>query len=53
MPISFYYWILMLLWFLFGLWSAWPNLRGGGPHLLLFCLLVMLGWKVFGPPLHN
>lgn len=47
------YWILMLVWLVFSLWSAWPTgLRQGGPSLLLFILLVLLGWKVFGPPIH-
>lgn len=47
------FWVLMLLWLVFGLWSAWPlNMKSGGGHLLLFILLLLLGWKVFGAPLH-
>lgn len=52
------YWILMLLWLVFGLWSNWPaagqphNLRPVGGTLLLFILLVLLGWKTFGAPIH-
>ena len=53
------YWILMLLWLVFGLWVAWPTLPGYhglyplGNTLLLFVLFLLLGWKVFGPPLHG
>jgi len=42
----------MLLWLVFGLWSNWPAPRPIGGTLLLFILLVILGWKVFGPPVH-
>lgn len=53
MSFSLCYWILMLLWFCFGLWANWgPGYRFIGGHLLLFVLFVLLGWKVFGAPLH-
>jgi len=51
------YWILMLLWLVFGIWGNWPvapgNVRVLGGHLLLFILLVLLGWKTFGAPIHS
>lgn len=48
------YWILMLLWLVFSLWSNWgPGWKPVGGSLLLFILLVLLGWKVFGPPIHS
>lgn len=50
------YWILMLIWLVFSLWSNWgtaPNWKPAGGSLLLFILLVLLGWKVFGPPIHS
>jgi len=54
MSTSLLYWILMLLWLIFGLWVSWPvtgaSFRPLGGNLLLFVLLVILGWKVFGPP---
>ncbi len=53
MSFSLCYWILMLVWLVWGAVSTWPNLRAGGPNLLLFILLVLLGWKVFGAPLHS
>lgn len=53
MSFQLLYWILMLLWLVLGLWSTWPNLRAGGPNLLLFILLVILGWKVFGAPIQS
>ena len=46
------YWVLMLVWLVFGLWTSWPNVRAAGGNLLLFVLLVLLGWRVFGPPIH-
>ena len=48
--------MLRILWFIFGLWWNWPaessaGVRGFGPiggTVLLFVLLAILGWKVFG-----
>ena len=56
MPIGLLFWILMLLWLVFGLWQNMANFRGGnyypfGGNLLLFILLVILGWAVFGAAL--
>lgn len=57
MSFGLVYWIIMLIWLLFGLWSSWPvgpaNGRMVGGHLILFILLVLLGYKVFGPPIHQ
>ena len=55
MPAGYIFWILMLLWLVFGLWENWP-VQGARPwglagHILLFLLFLVLGWKVFGPPL--
>lgn len=54
MSFALAYWILMLVWLVFGIWSAWPkNYKVGGGNLLLFILLMLVGWKVFGPPIHS
>ena len=47
------YWVLMLIWLIFGVWFTWPNYRWAGANVLLFILLVLLGWKVFGAPIHG
>ncbi len=58
MTFSLLFWILMLLWAFFGIAPAWPT--GATPayrafvgSLLLFILIGLLGWKVFGQPLHS
>ena len=48
---SILFWVIMLLWLVLGLWSTWPNIRAGVPNLILFLLLLILGWRVFGAPL--
>jgi hypothetical protein len=56
MSLSLCYWIVMLVWLVFGLWANWPtggNVRPLGGSLMLFLLLVLLGWKVFGAPIHG
>jgi hypothetical protein len=50
------FWILMLLWAVFGL--AWHFAMFGpvaiwGLALIPFLLLGLLGWAVFGPPLQG
>ena len=56
MSLGLCFWILMLLWLVLGLYVAWTvpatHYIAGG-NLMLFLLLLLLGWKVFGPPLHG
>jgi hypothetical protein len=59
MSIGLIFWIIMILWLLFAL--AWnfnwaPAAAAHGPlgnSLLLFVLFLLLGWRVFGPPIHG
>jgi hypothetical protein len=58
MTIGLVFWILMLLWLVLGLWSNWPGISGGqiaplGSSVLLFILLLLLGWDAFGPPIRG
>lgn len=56
MPISFIFWLLMLLWLLFGLWRAWPfssDRFAPAGDLLLFIVIGLLGWRVFGFPIQG
>jgi hypothetical protein len=51
------FWVLMLIWFVFGiawhfaLFTVTVGIIGG--TLLLFILFGLLGWQVFGPPIHG
>jgi hypothetical protein len=48
------FWILMLLSLIFGWWNWQGGAGRYGPvgiNLLLFVLLALLGWKVFGAPI--
>jgi hypothetical protein len=54
------FWILMLIWLIFGLVTYWPAGGGSaqsygpvGVTLVLFLLIGLLGWKTFGPPLQG
>jgi hypothetical protein len=55
MALGVAFWILMLLWLIFGLY--WGYSGGGhlviGGNLIVFFLFLLLGWKVFGSPLHG
>lgn len=54
MPLALLFWVLMLLWLVLGFWTSWPGQRPAlpygplGSNLLLFILLGLLGWAVFG-----
>ena len=60
MSIGFIFWLLMILWVIFGMYWSWP--QGGpnrgnfgplGSNLLLFILLFLLGWQCFGFIIHQ
>jgi hypothetical protein len=56
MPIGILFWVLMILWLVFGLWSNSDEIRAGkygllGGNLLLFIVIALIGWRVFGPAL--
>ncbi len=56
MSMRLLYWILILLWVLFIGWHSYNtgwNFYVGGGSLLQFILFVLLGWKVFGPPIEG
>lgn len=55
MSISLLFWVLMLFWLIFGLVPTWPitNYRPLAGNVILFILIGILGWKVFGPALHG
>jgi len=56
MTLGLVFWILMLLWLVFGAWGYRAGVGDWVPvggNLLLFILLVILGWKNFGPPIHG
>lgn len=53
MPMGILFYVLMLIWLVFGVYRDWPsgNYGGIGGSLILFLLMLLLGWRVFGPPL--
>jgi len=56
MTLALLFWILMLLWLVFGFWTNWPATGAApwplGSHIVLWVLIAILGWRVFGPALH-
>lgn len=61
MTLGFIFWLLVLLWLLFGFYWNWPASNEGGPrafgpiggNVLLFILLLLLGIRVFGWPIQG
>lgn len=57
MPIGILFWVLMVVWLLFGFYWHRSDFSHGsygivGGNLMLFILLAIIGWKVFGPIIH-
>lgn len=53
MPLAYIFWLLIILWAVLGLGYPFitetPNRRVvAGGNLLLFVVIVLLGWQVFG-----
>jgi len=55
MSFGLIFWILMLLWLVYSAWGWWapgqPNWIYGN-SAFLFILFVLIGWRVFGAPVH-
>jgi len=54
MTIGFIFWLLMLLWLVFGAWTYRGQINAPfvwGGNALFFLLLFLLGWRVFGWPI--
>lgn len=59
LTISFIYWLLMLLWVIFGIVWYWPRVPTPAPaprsyafgHVLIFVLFFILGYAEFGWPI--
>ena len=55
------FWILMLIWFVFGLLvnfapgglGGYAHIAAGADIVLFFILFALLGWQLFGPPVHG
>ena len=58
MPLAIAFWILMLLWLVLGLYGNRQAFTAGnfapvGGNLLLFLIIAILGWQVFGSAIHR
>ena len=57
MTLSLCYWILMLIWLVWGVLTHFALVSApytaGVNVVLLFILFLLLGWQVFGAPLHR
>jgi hypothetical protein len=53
MSIGLVFWIIILVGLIVGLYFSWPNRSLSGGLLVVFVLLVLLGWHAFGPPIHG
>ena len=57
MSLALIFWVLMLVWLVFSLWSHWPGSANAAPvwggTVLLFVLFLLLGWGVFGAPVRG
>jgi uncharacterized membrane protein YedE/YeeE len=55
MTLAVLFWVLMIIWLVFGLWTGYTPgqpypVRSWGGNLLIFVLLAILGYAAFGGP---
>jgi hypothetical protein len=56
MTLGLAFWVIMLIWLVFGFLIHFGIVGGiyaGANVLLLFVLFLLLGWQVFGTPIHK
>jgi hypothetical protein len=58
MSIGLLFWIIMVVWFIFGAYQNRGAVQGGNfsafsGSMILFVLLFLLGWRVFGFVIHQ
>jgi hypothetical protein len=58
MTMGLAFWIIMLVWFIWGAWTGYhapaeSRVSGIGYSLVIFILFLLLGWQVFGPPIRG
>ena len=53
MPVAIAYWVLMLLLLIFGAIYVWPSgtFIFSANFLIVYLLLLIIGWRLFGRPL--
>ena len=58
MPLGILFWVIYVIAILFGFWAnytpgqPWP-FRQFGSYLVMWVLIGILGWQVFGPVVHR
>lgn len=62
MPLQLFFWVIYIVAILFGVWSNYEATPAGQPvtwyrragaYLVLWLLVGVLGWQVFGAALHR
>ena len=48
MKLGFIFWMVMVIWIIFGLWLSGGDRYAIGGSVMEFALFFLLGWKVFG-----
>lgn len=53
MSLGLAYYICLLVSLIFGFWSTGWNVKASGNNLIFFVLFLLIGLKLFGPPIHS
>jgi hypothetical protein len=58
MSIGLLFWIIMIIGFIFYGFVTWRPVPGNpyfnaAPNYIIWILLFLLGWGIFGPPIHG
>ena len=58
MPLGILFWVIYVVCIIFGIWSNYEQnqplwFKRAGAYFVLWLLVGMLGWEVFGPVVHR
>ena len=55
MGVGIWFWVIYVICVILGIWLQYPfaDRRVFGTNLVVWVLIGLLGWGVFGPPIHG
>ena len=53
MTLAILFWVIMVFWLLFIIGSNWPPKGQLAGQLIVWVVIAIVGWQVFGPVVHK
>lgn len=53
MTLTIFFWVVMVVWLIYIIATSWPPKGTNGIYVIIWVLLALLGWAVFGGLIHK